>query len=115
MPYLTSSTNPTLRTRGRLSQRMNTSKSPMTETPAMSFEGPTTVMGHETPDRRSTTRTPAVVRSIVPAQAVKPADQPLLDQPPSPRPAHHGRNPAMNATPAPPTITRSLVLSRFQP
>ena len=56
-----------------------------------------------------------MVRSRPPAQAEKPADQPLTEALNGPMLApYHGMKSAMNATAAPTMITRSSVSMRFQ-
>src|SRR5256885_12725395 len=104
MPSLGPTSTP--RYGGRLTRRRITSSRPSAATAATSTDGPSRD-GKVTPERRSTKSTPAAVRSSVPAQAVKPADQPLTETLYGPALApHHGRKPAMNATPAPPPIVR---------
>src|SRR3954469_9929961 len=94
---------------------MITSSRPSAAMPATSTVGPIWSDGNVAPERRRTRSTPATVRSKPPAHAVKPADQPLTDALNGPTlTPYQGRKSAMNATAAPPTTTRSRVLSCFQ-
>src|SRR5437588_1199318 len=94
---------------------MITSSRPSAAMPATSTVGPIWSDGNVAPERRRTRSTPATVRSKPPAHPVKPADQPLTDALNGPTlTPYQGRKSAMNATAAPPTTTRSRVLSCFQ-
>src|SRR5437588_3996932 len=93
---------------------MITSSSPSAATAATSTEGPT-ADGMLSPEWRSTRSTPAAVSSSAPAQAEKPADQPLTDTLNGPTVTpYHGKNAAINETAAPATTARSSVLRLFQ-
>jgi hypothetical protein len=72
-------------------------------------------MDTDAPERQTTTSTPAAVSSNAPAHAVNPADQPSTDTLNERTLApYQGKNDEMKATSAPPAITRSSVVSRFQ-